>query len=69
MTNDISPLEAQIQPVLQEAQQKLSPEAAMNLETFVSVSLHVLRKTHPKHIRDAARLVEIQARIKGRPVL
>ncbi len=48
-----------------------SPEdiALCSIETFVAIALRVMKRTNPSKIRDAARTVEIQARLDGRPVL
>ena len=49
------------------------PEAAEHalarLETFAAISLRVMAKTNPSKIRDVARTVEIQARLKGVEVI
>jgi hypothetical protein len=38
------------------------------VETFAAVALRVMAKTNPSKIRDAARTVEIKARMDGVPV-
>jgi len=47
-----------------------SPEdlALSRLETFAAVAVRVMLKTNPSKIRDAARTVEIKARLDGVPV-
>jgi len=45
----------------------LAPHLA-HIETFCAVALRVMARTNPSKIREAARLVEIQARIKGHHV-
>jgi hypothetical protein len=35
-------------------------EERAELETFVAIALHVLKKTNPSKIRDAARIVELR---------
>lgn len=44
-------------------------EALSTLETFVALSLRVMRKTNPSKIRSEARTLEIKARMDGVPVL
>jgi hypothetical protein len=44
-------------------------EALCTLETFVALSLRVMRKTNPSKIRSEARTLEIKARMDGKPVL
>lgn len=42
---------------------------AMNaVETFSAIALRVMQKTNPSKVRDAARTVEIKARMDGVPV-
>lgn len=43
--------------------------ALCTLETFVVLSIRVMRKTNPSKIRSEARTVEIKARLDGIPVL
>lgn len=40
--------------------------ALTNAEYFAAIALRVLRKTNPSRIREAARIVEIKARIVGK---
>ena len=48
-----------------------SPEqlAMASVETFIAIALHVMKRTLPALIRDAARTTEIRARLDGVPVL
>jgi len=39
------------------------------LETFCAIALRVLKKSNPSKVRDAARTVEIKARLDGTPVV
>jgi len=43
--------------------------ALCTLETFVALSLRVMRKTNPSKVRSEARTLEIKARMDGIPVL
>lgn len=40
-------------------------EALCTVESFVEMSLRVMAKTNPSKLREAARLLEIQARMDG----
>ncbi len=44
-------------------------DAFAQLETFVAVSLRIMKKTNPSKVRDAARTEEIKARMDGRQVI
>lgn len=39
------------------------------IETFVAISLRVMKKTNPSKLRDCARTEEIKARLSGREVI
>lgn len=39
------------------------------LETFVAIALRVMKHSKPEDVRDAARIVEIKARLDGVPVI
>lgn len=43
--------------------------ALCTLETFVALSLRVMRKTNPSKVRSEARTLEIKAHMDGIPVL
>lgn len=43
--------------------------ALCTLETFVALSIRVMRKTNPSKVRSEARTLEIKARMDGIPVL
>jgi hypothetical protein len=40
-------------------------EAWAEVETFVAVALKVMSRTNPSKVRDAARTIEIHARLNG----
>lgn len=40
-----------------------------DIETFIAVALYAMRRTNPRHIRDAAMFVEIRARIHNKEVI
>lgn len=52
---------SRIRPVLIEAE--LEYDWA-TVETFIAIALRVIAKTHPSKVREEARLVEIQARMR-----
>jgi len=66
--NDTSSIEQMMRPVIAEAERKLSEQSMLTFQTFYAITLHVLAEVHPKYLREAAEKVEIQARIKKRPV-
>lgn len=43
-------------------------DALCSVETFCAVALRVMRHSNPSKVRDAARTVEIKARMDGTPV-
>lgn len=68
--------EADLDAALQLVRAALAPvdgsreDTALNeVETFCAVAIRVMRKTNPSKVRDAARIVEIKARLDGVPVL
>ena len=48
---------------------ELAEPALARLETFAAIALRVMSHTNPSKIRDAARTLEIMARIKGIEVI
>lgn len=44
-------------------------DAIYRLEAFVAVALRVMQKSNPSKVRDCAMVVEIKARMDGRPEL
>lgn len=49
--------------------QRVDETAWATIETFLAISLRVMKKTNPSKIRDAARTEEIAARLHGREVI
>ena len=73
---DVESIDADLTAALQTLRRALDPapdsdiEAALNsVETFAVVALRVMARSNPSKIRDAARIVEIKARLDGIPVL
>lgn len=74
--SDVDSIEADLTPYLQLLRKELNPadgsdidEALCSVECFVVTALRIMRKTNPSKIRDAARTVEIKARLDGLPVI
>lgn len=73
---DVSAIEADMVDALRTLRDALDPEegspedhAMCAAETFVAVALHALRATPPAVVRNAARVIEIRARLDGTPVI
>jgi hypothetical protein len=53
-----------------EVREIVGPTDAMaGVESFVAIALRVFAQTNPSKLREVMRLVEIQARMDGRPVI
>lgn len=73
---DLDETEADLDAALQRVRAALDPvdgsadDTALNeIETFCAVAIRVMRKSNPSKVRDAARIVEIKARLDGVPVV
>ncbi len=73
--SDMDETEAELTASLKVLREALAPvdgsdldTALCGVETFAVIALRVMRKTNPSKVRDAARTVEIKARMDGIPV-
>ncbi len=69
MKNDIKHIATPINAVVHSVREAgINGALLAHLETYVAITLEVLKNVHPKHLREAARFVEIQGRMKGAEV-
>lgn len=73
---DMSAAEKDLVDAIETLRATLSPSdgsvedhALCSIETFIDIALRVMRETNPSKIRDKARIVEIKARLDGKPFI
>lgn len=75
--SNVDEIDADLTIALQTIREALGPiedgsdidTAMCSVETFAAVALRVMRHSNPSKVRDAARIVEIKARLDGIPVI